>query len=139
MARGSALALMQAAVYSTLHGDATLLALAPVINDVNEDQAFPYVFISNATEVPWHTMGGTASGYGWNATLAVHILSRYAGDLEALTILSRVSTLLNFATLTIAGYATVWCESEDVKLLVEYPNKVEQRHVIARYRLRVHE
>lgn len=139
MAAGSALALIQAAVYGVLAADSTLLALAPVVGDVNEDQAYPYVLISNATEVPWHTLGGTSAGFGWNTTIAVHILSRYAGDLEALNILTRVGTLLNFATLSVSGYTTVICEAEDVKLLLEYPNKVEQRHVIARFRVRVHE
>jgi hypothetical protein len=138
MASGSALAAIQAAIYSRLHGDSTLLALAPVVGDVNEDQAYPYVLISNATEVPWDTMGGSTTGFGWNATMVVHILSRYAGDLEALNILNRVSTLLNHYALTVSGYTTVICESEDAKMLLEYPNKVEQRHVVARFRIRVH-
>ena len=136
MATGSALAAIQAAIYSRLHGDATLLALAPVLGDVNEDQAFLYILISNATEVPWNTMG--AAGFGWNATITVHILSQYAGDLEALNILNRVATLLNHYALSVTGYTTVLCEPEDSKMLLEYPNKVEQRHVVARYRIRVH-
>jgi hypothetical protein len=134
----SSLKAVQDAIFGVLHGDATLLALAPVYNDVPDGTAYPYVEIGTATERPWHTLGGATSGIGWNATVTVHIWSRYQGDLEALNILTRVTALLNFATLAVTGFTTALCEADQVKVLVEQVEKVETRHVAAIFRIRVH-
>jgi hypothetical protein len=59
--------------------------------------------------------------------------------------MQRVIALLNFATLTIAGYGTVICELDPdhspmpAKVLIEYPQKVERRHMPVIFRVRVHE
>jgi len=135
----SALKAIQTAVYSTLNGDSTLTALAPVFNDVPEGEPFPHVEIGSATEKPWHTMGGASQGLGFNATITIHIWSRYQGDVEALTILDRVMALLNFATLSVAGFNSVLAEHDNTKVLVQDVDKVETRHIAAMFRFRVHQ
>jgi hypothetical protein len=145
MANYPPLTLIQAAVWSVLSGDATLAALAPVTNDATEDQTYPFIQIANATAVPWNTLGGTDRNFGWLCTISVHGYSRYEGDNEILTFMQRVIALLNFATLTVTGYATVICELDPdhspmpAKVLIEYPQKVERRHMPVIFRIRVHE
>jgi hypothetical protein len=126
-------------LYSTLNGDAFLTGLAPVFNDVPESQSFPHVLIGNATEKPWHTLGGASSGLGWNATVTIHIYSQYQGDVEALTILERVVALLNFQTIAVTGFNTVIAQLDNTRVLVEDVDKVETRHVPAVFRFLVHQ
>jgi hypothetical protein len=134
----SAIKAIQTAIFSTLNGDATLTALCTVHNDVPESQEYPHIEIGSATEKPWHTLGGASVGIGWNATVTIHIWSRYQGDVEALTILDRVVALLNFTTLTVSGYPTVITEYDQARVLVQDVDKVETRHVAAIFRFRVH-
>lgn len=139
---------IQAAFYSTLHGDSTLGGLlaesildgsAAVFGDVPPNQEYPHIHIDTSRMRPWHTMGGATTGLGWNDTVTVHIWSQYEGDLEALNILDRVVTLLNFASLSVTGYNTVLINLEDAPVLVEMINKVEHRHIPAVFRVRVHQ
>jgi hypothetical protein len=133
----SALKAIQTAIYALLSADATLLSLATVHNDVPEGQAFPHVEIGSATERPWHAFGGPTLGLGWNTTVTIHIWSRYQGDVEALTILDRVTALLNFATLSVSGFSSVLAELDNTRVLVQDVDKVETRHVAAMFRFRV--
>lgn len=136
---------VQAAIWSVLSGDAILAALAPVTNDATEDQTYPYILIANANGVPCNMMGGTDRGFGWDIRVTVHGYSRYEGDQEVLTFMQRVIALLNFATLTITGYRTVICELDPdespmpAKVLLEYPQKVERRHMPVIFKVTVHE
>lgn len=136
---GSALLGIQAAIYGVLSADSTLTGLCNVVGDISESTPFPYLLVSTGTEKPWHTMGGTAAGFGGECQVTCHIYSRYAGDYEALTILDRVKVLLDFVGLTVSGYATVLCEFDEARLLLEYPAKVEQRHIAARWLVRAHQ
>lgn len=135
----SALKAIETTVYSVLSTDGVLTGLAGVYNDVPEGAAYPHVQIGSGTEHPWHTMGGPTAGLGWNDTVTVHIWSRYQGDVEALTILSRVVALLNFVALSVTGYGTVMSSYDHARVLVESVDKVETRHVPAIFRIRVHE
>ena len=145
MANFPPLQLIGAAVKTRLGGDATLTALAPVINDVAEDQTFPYLLVGRPTAGGWHTMGGTSAGWGWKVDVMVAAYSRYQGDLEALRIVERAVFLMNHHTFTLAGYATTICTLDEdqspapIALKVEYPNKVEQRVMPARFSFWVHE
>ena len=145
MANYPPLSAIQDALWAVLSGDTTLTDMVTVTNDATEDQTYPYVLMSNANAVPWNTMGGATTGFGWRCTVTVHGFSRYEGDREILLFMQRVIELLNFRTLTIAGYATVLCELDPdnspmpAKLLVEYPQKVERRHMPVIFRITVHE
>jgi hypothetical protein len=134
----AAISAIQTSIYSALSGDSTLGALVTgVFNDVPEGQVYPFVQIGTATQRPWHTMGGPTTGLGWNTTVTVHVWSRFQGDAEALSILNRVITLLNFAALSVTGYTTVLCELDQARVLVEQVDKIETRHIPAVFRVRV--
>ncbi len=139
------LAQVQTVFYSILSGDTTLTDLAPVTNDATEDQAYPYILIANANASPWNTFGGTTAGFGWRIRITVHGYSRYEGDRDVLTFMQRVVELLNFRTLTIPGYSTVICELDPdespmpAKVLLEYPQKIERRHMPLIFKVSVHE
>lgn len=145
MANYPPLTLVQAAIWSVLSGDPILTALATVTNDATEDQTYPYILIANASGVPCNMIGGTDRGFGWHIRVTVHGYSRYEGDFEVLTFMQRVMQLLNFATLTINGYNTVICELDPdespmpAKVLLEYPQKVERRHMPVIFKVTVHE
>jgi len=135
----SAISAVQTAIYSTLHGDSTLLALVTgIFNDVPEGQLYPYIQIGTATEKPWDTFGGASTGIGWDDTVTVHVWSRYQGDSEALAILNRVVTLLNHVSLTVTGYGTVIIFSDQTRVLIEQVDKIETRHIAAIFRVMVH-
>jgi hypothetical protein len=138
----SSLEAIQGAIYTRLSGDATLLTLCDgVLNYEPEEPPQKFIVIGNATEQAWHTLGGTSAGWGWDATVTVHIYSYYKGDLEALRILGRVTALLNFYELSVSGYTTVICEYGEklTKSMVETKNKQERRHIPAVFSIKVHE
>lgn len=135
----SATRLIQTAIYGVLNGDATLLALATggVHNDIPDGQGYPHVLISRATETPWHTLGGASSGIGWKNIIRIHVYSRYAGDTEAMQIHERIVALLNFQPLTVAGYSSAIVDYEQMRLLVEDIEKIETRHLVGEFCVRV--
>jgi hypothetical protein len=130
-----------AAVYARLNDDATLTALAPVVNDEAEFQAHPFVLVPGANSTPWNTLGG----YGWECEITPVVYSQYEGDLEAIQIGERVMALLNFYALAVTGYTTVICELDPdmspvpVKTSSETKQKIERRAMAIRFRIRVHE
>jgi hypothetical protein len=132
-----ALSPIQTAFKSALSGDATLTGLVGgrIYNDVPDVPVYPYILIGSGTQRPWHTLGGSSVGLGWNATMTVHIYSRYQGDREALGILARVVDLLNFSSLTIGSYVTSMCFLDQARVLTEPIEKIETRHVPAVFRL----
>lgn len=141
MSSASSLRAIQAAIYTRLSGDSTLLALCDgVLNYEPEEPPSNFIVIGNATEQSWNTLGGTDSGFGWDVTVTVHIYSYYKGDLEALAILERVTTLLNFYALPVTGFTTVICEYGDklTKAMIETKDKQERRHIPAVFSIKVH-
>lgn len=137
----SASRVIQTAIYAVLSADATLTSLATggVHNDIPDGQAYPHVLISRATETPRHTLGGLNAGIGWSDIIRIHVYSRYQGDREAMLIDERITALLNFQALTVAGYSSVIIEREEMRLLVEAIEKIETRHLVAEYRVWVHQ
>lgn len=141
----SSIRLIQQAIATLLAADATLMALvSDVVNDIPARSGplaldYPYVFISHAVETPWHTFGTATTGKGWNVVLRLHIYSRYEGDKEALDILERLVTLLDFQSVTVTGYGTVLVEYIQGRVLVEDIDKIETRHIPAEFRVRVHQ
>lgn len=130
----SALRSIQASVYAVLSGDATLTALAAVVGDIGPTRSYPFVLVGDGIEKPWH--GFSTSGY--NDILRTHIYSNYQGDSQALTILARITALLDHATLTVSGYGSVLCEYEQARVLRESDaDRQEVRHIPAEFRVRV--
>lgn len=142
MANASSLLAIQEAIVTRLEADATLNALAGFVGGYEpEEPPDNFIVVGHGTEVAWHTLGGTSTGFGWETTVTVHCFSYYKGDLPALQMLNRVSALLNFYEMTVPGYSTVICEYGErmTKVLVETKDKVDRRHVYAAFTVRVHE
>lgn len=137
----SATRLIQTAIYGVLSADTTLLALATggIHNDVPDGEEYPHVLISKATETAWHTQGGGDVGIGWKNIIRIHVYSRYQGDLEALEIHDRIVALLNYQPLSVSGYATVMVEYEQMRVMVEDIKKLETRHLVEDFCVRVHQ
>jgi Protein of unknown function (DUF3168) len=55
--RRSSTGMVQAAVYTHLAGDSSLMALAPVFDQVPQGQAYPYIEIAELIETPDNTEG----------------------------------------------------------------------------------
>jgi hypothetical protein len=144
----SSIRVIQEAIYAVLVADTGTggvmdLATA-VVNDIPTASgpsalAPPYVLISQATEAPWNTFGGPTVGLGWETIARVHIYSRYEGDLEATQILDRIVALLNFQPLTVVGFGSVMVENSTNRVLVETKDKLEWRHIVAEFRVTVHQ
>lgn len=147
MPNASSLLAIQTAVAAVLSGDSALQALCGgvenILNYEPEEPPAKFLVIGNATEESWHTLGGRSAGFGWEATLTVHLYSYYKGDIEVLQILGRVTALLNFPDppLTVTGYTTVISEYGEkmTRVLIETKNKQERRHIPALFTIRVHE
>lgn len=145
----SAMRAVGEAIAGVLMADATLTSMVQenvlvpgdpaIFDDVPENQSYPLVVISLASETPWHTMGGASAGLGWKVLQRIHIYSRAQGETEALRILERIVTLLNFQPLTVAGYSTVIVEYERGRVLLEDIDKIETRHIPAEFAVMVHQ
>lgn len=130
----SALRSIQAAIYARLSGDATLTALAAVTGDIGATRTYPFVLVGDGIEKPWH--GFSTNGY--SDLVRTHIYSNYQGDSQALTILARITALLDYTSLTVTGFGSVLCEYEQARVLRETDaDRIEIRHIPAEFRVRV--
>jgi hypothetical protein len=59
--------------------------------------------------------------------------------LEALQILDRVSDVLHYQAVTVTGYPTVICKLERTRAMVESIAKIETRHIVGEFRVKVHQ
>ena len=133
---GTALWPIQKAIYTTLSGDATLMALATgVFDEVPGDQPYPYIVVGEGTESPLECM----SNYGNEDTVNVHIydsagpLSDHAGWKKSVNdILSRMDTLLHYQDLTLEGFTPKATVKYDGGQTLKQGNI---RHFVARYRV----
>lgn len=140
-----AIVAVQDALYGVLSADATLAGLSltadvttvAVLNDAIEGQVYPYVEISRPTQTPMHTLGGPATGLGWNVVARAHCFSRYQGDREAARMNGRIIALTNFQTIAVSGFSSAVWEVIGDRILIEDKEKVETRHGIVEIRVRV--
>lgn len=140
----SSLRAVYEAVYDALVGDATLAALVGGAENIKnfEPQEPPRTFIvvGHGTEQESNMLGGIDTGWGWDATVTVHIYSYYTGDIRALEILQRVTTLLNKPDgITVDGYSHATCRYgvKMTKVLIETKDKQERRHIPAIFSVKV--
>ena len=123
---------LQQALYTTLTGDTTLMALIDAVHDqVPEEAAYPYVSLGDDTAVDW----GTKSTQGQEVTITLHGWSRARGRREVKQIMARVYTLLHEQTLTIAGFTNVLTRFEFSDTFRD-PDGLTQ-HGVQRYRMLV--
>lgn len=126
----SGLAPVQTSVYALLTGNAPFMALVKGVFDyVPDKQAYPYVTIGDATEIPFPVFGND----GHEQTLTLHIWSRARGFIEAYGILEAMTALLEGAPLVVQGHATALLNADGATSLRD-PDGVT-RHVAARFRI----
>lgn len=109
---------IQSAVYGVLSGDSTLMAsVTGVYDDVPQAldpgaaANFPYITIGDAQHQEWDT----DTELGTDATVTVHIWSRYRGRKEVKDIQALIYGLLHRANLIVSGYNLVgvdWIQSD---------------------------
>ena len=88
---------LQEAVFNKLQG-----LSAPVYDHVPQKSAYPYIVIGEDTISEWDTDDKT----GFDATVTIHVWSRYRGKKEAKLIQSEIYAAMNRQNLDIADYGT---------------------------------
>ncbi len=122
---------LQRAIYGVLSNDTTLGALVTGVFDwggVPESQAYPYVTIGDATEVPFNTLGKR----GYQTTVTLHIWSRALGFAEVYSILARLNTLLDQEPLSLQTQTHIFTMLDNTQTLDD-PDGLTH-HVAVRYR-----
>lgn len=131
-----------AALAAVLAADATYMALVEdrLYNDAPDDVEYPHTVLEYVADRPWHTFGGSSTGLGWDITVRAHTYSLYQGQSQALSISQRGIDLLNFGSLTVSGFTTVICERVMGRAMTESnKEKLETRHIVDEFRVRVHQ
>ena len=119
---------VQAAIEAVLEADTALAALlaskstarggGPAIytdGDVPQGATFPYLTIGAWTQVPFHSLSPSGTGYGWNCTVQIKAVGQRS-QTALFTILSNVIGLLEHGTqLTIDDYTSVWCDEVSIQ------------------------
>ena len=131
MSAHSVLGPIQTAIYAALTSDRAFMALArAVYDDAPEGSGFPYVSFGEGTENAWDTFGGTGS----DATITMHVWSRYKGFKEAQSINDLMIGLLDNQTgLLLEGYGLVLLNFENSVQLRD-PDGIT-RHIATRFRV----
>lgn len=136
---------IQKAIYDKLIADtalANLLAVntenntipaiydnVPQAVDSGNDSVFPYVTIGDDTMIDWDT----DTSQGKEATLTLHVWSRYRGRKEVKEIQGAIYDVLHLSNLIISGYHSVLMLSEYSETLLD-PDGLT-RHGVQRFRL----
>ncbi|WP_048574131.1 DUF3168 domain-containing protein [Streptomyces leeuwenhoekii] len=95
---------LQQAVYARLTGHAPLMALVSGVYDhVPETAQHPYVSIGSITE----TVDDAHNARGLEATVVLHVWSKYRGYREAAQILAALDAVLDRQPLVVSGYRDV--------------------------------
>lgn len=116
---------IQTAVYNRL----TSQLSEPVYDDVPQDPVFPYVVIGDDTSIPFDT----DTELGEEATLTLHVWSRYDGRAEVKRIMSDIYDALHRHALAVTDTDTVDCMFEFSETMLD-PD-METRHGVMRFRL----
>lgn len=136
---------IQEAIYDKLINDVDLtVAIAPNVQNANKgaiydnvpqaldsgnDSFFPYVTIGDDTMIDWDT----DTSQGKEATLTIHVWSRYRGRKEVKEIQGIIYDILHLSNLIITGYHSVLMLSEFSETLLD-PDGLT-RHGVQRFRL----
>lgn len=117
----------QTAVYSALHGDATLHALAETYDFVPENSDYPYVKL-NVSE----SVSNTFDRDGRLVTITLDIWSQAEGFSEAYMLLGHCIRLLEKQQLALSSGTMVYCFYLGNPVPVEDPDGLS-RHLVARF------
>ena len=121
---------LQQAVYAKLTGHAPLMALVTgVYDEVPENVAHPYVSLGSITE----NVDDAHNQRGLEASVVLHVWSKYRGFKQAAQILSELDAALDRQPLTVAGFS-------DVSIAHQTHNQVRDpdpdiRHINVSYRV----
>jgi hypothetical protein len=127
---------LQQAIYSRLTAASISATIYDDVPDLPAGMPlanFPYVAIGEDTFLPW----STDDTIGNNATIYLHVWSRYAGKKEVKIIMGEIDVALNrqSAALSATGYRFIDCLPEYAS--VRDTNDGETRHGILRYRVTI--
>ena len=126
----SAQSAIQTAIYNALIANEALgYAITAVYDHVPQDAVFPYVVIGSDTLIDWDTDNST----GFEATLTLHVWSRYRGLKECKDIQGLIYSALHRQPLTIDGYTALDCLCEYHEADVD-PDGLT-RHGVQRFRV----
>lgn len=127
----SALLPLQKAVFAALTGDTQLAALVTgVFDQVPETQAYPYVVLGDAVEVPVNAH----DRHGSDTTSTLHVWSQYRGYSQALTIAARIVQVLDHQPLTVEGHDHIATRFVSSQTLTDPEPPGDIRHVPMRFR-----
>lgn len=131
---------IQNAVFDALSGDSTLAALVsgiydnvPQADDSGASAAFPYVVVGDDLITEWDT----DTELGADATITIHVWSRYRGRKEVKDIQARIYEILHRANITITGYNLVgvdWLQSQSFM-----DTDGQTRHGVQTFRITIEE
>ena len=95
---------LQKAIYQTLSGDSTLLAMVNAVYDrPPQGSPYPYITIGESTVSDW----SSKTTAGTEEIVKLHIWSRNGGRKETASIMERVYQLLHQASLTVTGQTLI--------------------------------
>jgi hypothetical protein len=123
---------LQRAVFQKLTGTPALMALVTgVFDEVPDNQAFPYVSIGSTIETP----DDTHDAQGLEASITLHVWSKYPGIREAADIFAALDAALDRQPLTVPGF-------KDVSVVHAQHESIRDpdpaiRHINAQYRVRL--
>ncbi len=128
---------LQQAMYNTLTGDTTFMALVTGVFDygaVPQNQPYPFVSIGNGTETPDNAFGTR----GYDATIQLDIWDDSNGFKTCYGILARMNTLLEQQMLTLATQHHVYT-LYDFSTNLNDPGLNNIRHTPVKYKTFVQE
>ena len=123
-------AALQTALYDRLANFGALAALVEGVHDhVPQDAAHPYVQVGEIDSTEWDT----DTSLGSDATVTIHVWSRYRGRLQTHEIQDAIYSALHRHALTVTGAQVVTVEFEFADSLLD-PDGLT-RHGVQRFRI----
>ena len=136
----SAIGIVRVAVETALDTNVTISAVdVPILANVGQGQAFPYVIIAGSAEVPESVFG--SNGVGSIVTINVEAWTRDSAShsynyVDSDSIVSQVRQALDHQTLTLSSGTFCGSRLEETFLPEEQDDGITLRH-ISRYRILV--
>jgi len=131
---GTSMKKIQQAIYTKLTSDTQLMAIITgLYDDVPTNINTPYIVMGDVLETNFNTFDKS----GRNTLFTLHIWSEYDGFAQCYDILERVNQLLDYQSLSVTGYNTVYCRFDTAQTLRD--NDGYSFQLIAQYRIMVQE
>lgn len=128
---GLAIHELQKAIYTTLSGNAPLMAkITGVYDEADENAALPIVVIGDGTS----TDNSTKTEIGQDTTLTLHAWSGAGGRMEIKEIMGLLFNALEGAGLTLSGHSLIFLRFEFSEDFREVEGKRNLYHGVMRFR-----